>query len=285
MYQEINHSATESNATFNKSVVCTAFNDSVVVQKTMLQQVSTQTACDDGIDVSTSPHTAQMPSSLEVPLSADKVLSSPRSCLSESVPSYSDNDMYRLGPDYSINQHDVMCGRGKGTLSNNGNKAFRKLIATFLNRFLACKKRVNKQSLIAEILDIVRSTGGHFLKQDSKKKDVSTATIAGGGAVCGEWYDIGNKAAAAKIGHCFRDLKPADQRRAVEEKKTKSVVDLKSKSSSSIRSSKKLSKKTSKKPSRDHQFGDIGGMFNPVNDELLETLDIMSFQYIGFLSQ
>lgn len=110
-----------------------------------------------------------------------------------------DNSELRLlGEDYEINSQDVMCGRGKGTLYNNGNKIFRQIIASFLNRFLACKKRVDKQACIAEIIDIVRSSGGHFLKRDGKSL---------------KWHDIGDKAAAAKIGHSLRDLKSEELRR------------------------------------------------------------------------
>mmetsp|Transcript_21451 Transcript_21451/g.35518 ORF Transcript_21451/g.35518 Transcript_21451/m.35518 type:complete len:261 (-) Transcript_21451:80-862(-) len=103
-----------------------------------------------------------------------------------------------LGADYEINNHDVMCGRGKGTLYNNGNRVFRQIIASFLDRFLSSKKRVDKQACIAEVIDVVRDSGGHFLKRDN-------STL--------EWYDIGDKAAAAKIGHSLRDLKSEELRR------------------------------------------------------------------------
>lgn len=190
---------------------------------------------------------------------ADELLSPSSSCLLEShleaTPSHSDGNSYHLGENYTINPYDVMCGRGKATLVNNGNIIFRQIIATFLKQFLGCKKRVDKQICIAEIIDTVRSSGGHFLKQDQITKD---------------WHDIGDKAAADKIGHSLRDLKSGKRCRPRSDAR---LVPTKSKIANICKGQKATKKK---KDAWDELLGDIDGMFNPVHDEVLDSIDLLT---------
>lgn len=114
----------------------------------------------------------------------------------------SDDDRFYLGTSYQLNAHDVMCGRGKGSLNNLGNKSFRAVIVEHMDTYFR-KSRTDKGGTVENIIDIIRSRGGHFLKQDEKTK---------------EWYDIGDEAAASKVGHAFRDAK---SNRAADKKQKK----------------------------------------------------------------
>lgn len=172
---------------------------------------------------------------------------------------YIDDEPRYLGTGYKLNSYDVMCGRGKGTLENEGNIKFRQIVASYLEQFVACKKRVHKQACIAEIIDTIRSADGHFLKYDR------TTHL--------QWYDIGDKNAAAKIGHCLRDLK-TDSRKYIA--KTKKKVDSPvSKKHFGEAKRKKAASVRTEDPDFANDFG--GFVFHPIEDQILDSLGLLSF--------
>lgn len=95
-----------------------------------------------------------------------------------------------LGPDYTVNNYDIVCGRGKFALNNIGNRRFRITISLHLDQYVCSKTRAEKTARVALINQIIRSAGGRFLKREKNTQ---------------EWYDIGDEMAAAKIGHALRD--------------------------------------------------------------------------------
>jgi hypothetical protein len=160
----------------------------------------------------------------------------------------SDSELRYLGANYKVNDIDVVCGRGRATLKHDGNKAFRKTASLFLRRFLACKKREQKQQCIATIIDVIRSSGGHFLKFDDSSN---------------QWYDIGDKSAAAKVGHCLRDLKPSSS----------GVGKIPARAKRAYRSTKN-DKKKKKDPNNEEKLEPnvldgyvFNGMFHPIDEE------------------
>lgn len=156
----------------------------------------------------------------------------------------SDSKLHYLGANYEVNGNDAMCGRGRATLRHDGNKAFRKTVSLFLNQFLACSKREQKQKCIADIIEVIRSSGGHFLKFDDTVQ---------------QWYDIGDKDAAAKIGHCLRDGKPSSRGVANIPSKEKKLAAKKKKNTTTKNDN------SEEKQAKPLLGGDVfNGMFHPI---------------------
>ena len=90
---------------------------------------------------------------------------------------------------YKPQDRDVMCGR----LSNNhaGNRYFRHLIGMYMIRYMKAPNRQQKSNLVARIVELVRHSGGRFIKQDDSND---------------QWFDIGDKLAKEKCGHAIRDM-------------------------------------------------------------------------------
>lgn len=97
---------------------------------------------------------------------------------------------FPLERNYQINKYDIMCGRGKRALNNIGNRRFRITCGMHLEKYLNSKTRAEKTARVTQIIEIVRSNGGHFVKQDTATK---------------QWFDIGDIRAADKVGHALRD--------------------------------------------------------------------------------
>mmetsp|Transcript_22339 Transcript_22339/g.51514 ORF Transcript_22339/g.51514 Transcript_22339/m.51514 type:complete len:221 (-) Transcript_22339:123-785(-) len=83
-----------------------------------------------------------------------------------------------------------------------GNRRFRVTVDIHLPKYVQSLSRAEKSTIIATIVEIIRSTGAvGFVKQDPET---------------GAWYDVGDHAARTKVGQTIRDiLKQRDpQRRA-----------------------------------------------------------------------
>jgi len=92
-------------------------------------------------------------------------------------------------------QNDVLCGRGGATNSHPGNRAFRKLVTDFKDKYLKAKKSA-KPRVAAEVVDIIRhlDPSGRFLKKD-KSSDM--------------WVEIGFEKAHEKTSQALREGAPA----------------------------------------------------------------------------
>lgn len=91
--------------------------------------------------------------------------------------------------DYQPSHADVICGRGKSSVIHEGNKRFREYVSSHVHTFLIAKNRLAKNTLVADIVRHIRTSGGKFLKKCAN----------------GSWRDIGDKLAYEKVGHALRD--------------------------------------------------------------------------------
>jgi hypothetical protein len=114
-----------------------------------------------------------------------------------------------LGRDYQINNYDVMCGRGKHALNSIGNRRFRITCGMHLEQYLNSKTRAEKSARVTQIVEIVRSSGGHFVKQDATTK---------------QWFEIGDTRAADKVGHALRDADTELRRKHTSKKMNENVL-------------------------------------------------------------
>jgi hypothetical protein len=94
-----------------------------------------------------------------------------------------------LPPNYTPGELDICCGRGKRNWNHSGNVAFRNLIHTSVDRYLAAPTKTAKSAVVLQVVDTIRESGAYFLKQNET----------------GVWYDIGDAHAREKVGHSLRD--------------------------------------------------------------------------------
>ena len=117
----------------------------------------------------------------------------------------------RLLPmDYEPRKCDVLCGR----MSNNhvGNKYFRSLISMHMERYINAPNRQQKSNLVSRIVQLVRHSGGNFIKLvevgDGDDDACAMGLLNHGSPRDGhrQWYEIGDKLAKEKCGHAIRDM-------------------------------------------------------------------------------
>lgn len=88
-----------------------------------------------------------------------------------------------------LNENDVLCGRGGGTNTYIGNRRYRAIVQSYQPQYLKLKRK-EKPLMACEVVKVIRSKGGRFLKRDS---------------VTQLWNDIGNEKAEAKTGQALRE--------------------------------------------------------------------------------
>lgn len=94
-----------------------------------------------------------------------------------------------LPENYDPSILDVCSGRGKRNWNHAGNVAFRNLIQSQVDAYMAAKSKNDKTAIVLMILDEMRNKGYNFLKINKE----------------GRWYDMGDAQARDKIGHGLRD--------------------------------------------------------------------------------
>jgi hypothetical protein len=137
----------------------------------------------------------------------------------------------KLEEGYQIHRFDVLCHKDKASYFHVGNCRLRVCIEMRLGQHLAAKRRQDKSKLIQEVIAAVRESGGRFLRRvgshpdqdehDDYKGEQLLADVDGENGnnqahmddiqqVAGfnppiyNYYDIGDKKAAEKIGKVFR---------------------------------------------------------------------------------
>eukprot|EP00934_Nitzschia_sp_Nitz4_P005223 Nitzschia sp. Nitz4//scaffold37_size175936//85170//86912//NITZ4_002048-RA/size175936-processed-gene-0.223-mRNA-1//-1//CDS//3329549794//5213//frame0 len=88
-------------------------------------------------------------------------------------------------------QNDVLLGRGKGFYQHTGNIRFRALVEDRFPHYERARTSAEKKRLTCEVIGLIRTSGGRFLKDDSK---------------CG-WVIVTEEVARQKVAHVFRSLR------------------------------------------------------------------------------
>lgn len=89
----------------------------------------------------------------------------------------------------SVNNNDVLCGRGGGTNTQIGNRRFRSLVQEFQPTYLLCRRK-EKPLIARTIVLIIRGRGGRFLKKDESN---------------GALFEVGDEKAEAKTSQALRE--------------------------------------------------------------------------------
>jgi hypothetical protein len=73
-----------------------------------------------------------------------------------------------LPEDFILSSSDVLCGRGSQCFNHEGNRKFRKLVESRLQRYSGASTKHDKTQIICEIIDLVRQDSplGGFVKRD-----------------------------------------------------------------------------------------------------------------------
>jgi len=106
-----------------------------------------------------------------------------------------------LPVNYEPTELDICSGRGKRNWNHAGNVAFRNLIQSQVEPYIAAKSKNAKTAIVLKILDDLRNQGYHFLKANKE----------------GRWFDMGDAQARDKIGHGLRDQVTAINRQNKEQ--------------------------------------------------------------------
>lgn len=96
----------------------------------------------------------------------------------------------------SLDDHDIVFGRGKKTNNLRGNIAFRKLVATKANDYEICDSQ-RRNELAQEVIAQVHAMGGRFLHPVSAKN--------GRGEYVTAWEIVSDEKAAIKVKQAIRD--------------------------------------------------------------------------------
>ena len=96
----------------------------------------------------------------------------------------------RLDLSYTPGEYDVICARGKFAWNHPGNKYFRSLIKKYQDQFGYAKTRLERTTVVTNIVDKIRSKGMGFVKQDEKD---------------GHYWQIGDRLSREKVGTLLRD--------------------------------------------------------------------------------
>ena len=85
----------------------------------------------------------------------------------------------------TLQEVDIVCGRGRGFITHHGNVEFKRIVQTNLPVYMNAPTKSEKIQIVKWIVSEIRSTGARFVNKD-------TAT--------GKWYDIGEVRSHEKTG-------------------------------------------------------------------------------------
>jgi hypothetical protein len=115
---------------------------------------------------------------------------------------YSDEDERKSTPKASVvgskegsqpaarpSEYSIICGRGKGTLNHAGNRRFRDLTSTFIERYSRADSKAAKSVIVSTILDVIHQADGDFCQLKR-----------------GVWVKTGDHYAREKVSALLRDF-------------------------------------------------------------------------------
>jgi hypothetical protein len=91
--------------------------------------------------------------------------------------------------DFQPSNYSVVCGRGKESFNHAGNRHFRFVTGTFIERYSRADSKAAKSAIVSEIITMIRQADGNFCKFQS-----------------GAWFEVGDHHAREKVSALLRDL-------------------------------------------------------------------------------
>jgi hypothetical protein len=102
-----------------------------------------------------------------------------------------------------------LCARSDSSLFVSfpvGNKRFRDAVTSALDDYMEANSRFEKALVVTSIVDIIRASGGRFIKWDFQ---------------LGKWYELTNQQSKEKVGHAIRDAVSAYESKYKKDSKDK----------------------------------------------------------------
>lgn len=121
----------------------------------------------------------------------------------------------------TINDNDVLSGRGKAVMNYSGNKQFRGFVEEYRSQYLACKTMNEKRAIFRSVVDKVYSLEppGRFLKMVPSKNDVDDEEETF------KWVSIGDDIAIKKASQALREFSKSRSTATTSCSKKKSSTD------------------------------------------------------------
>jgi hypothetical protein len=145
---------------------------------------------------------------------ASKTNSHHRTSSSESSASGSNKKQLRV--EFQPCDYSVVCGRGRETFNHVGNRYFRILASTFIERYSQAGSKAGstagskaaKSAIVSEIIAIIRQKAGrNFYKYER-----------------GAWFEVGDQYAREKVGALLRDLLHTQYRSSAKAKSSRRKI-------------------------------------------------------------
>jgi hypothetical protein len=95
----------------------------------------------------------------------------------------------QLGVDYRPSDYSVLCSRGKDIVNHVGNRRFRVISSTYVEKYARAESKAAKSFIVSEIITEIRQAGGNFCRQKR-----------------GRWFEVGDTDAREKVSALMRDL-------------------------------------------------------------------------------
>jgi hypothetical protein len=95
----------------------------------------------------------------------------------------------QLSVDFQPSDYSVLCSRGKDSDNHIGNRRFRELTSTYVERYSQAVSKAAKSVIVSEIITAIHKAGGSFCKHKR-----------------GAWFELGEHYAREKVSALFRDL-------------------------------------------------------------------------------
>mmetsp|Transcript_3022 Transcript_3022/g.6615 ORF Transcript_3022/g.6615 Transcript_3022/m.6615 type:complete len:561 (+) Transcript_3022:240-1922(+) len=117
-----------------------------------------------------------------------------------------ENNDQRLIGVTTVNDRDIICGRGGLALKHPGNSAYRKIVSLNKELYATCLK-TEKLRISKSIVAAIREITGRFLEREDGKTSASLEEKDDDGNLVA-WRDIGDKRAVEKTSQALREGQP-----------------------------------------------------------------------------
>lgn len=105
-----------------------------------------------------------------------------------------------------ISEHDVLMGRGARATENEGNVRFRNVVRSRLREYLTAPRRQEKDQIAREILGVVKSRNGKFLRKVESMDESQEGS---------DYIEVEDDVALLKVKQALRDQKMEDSNASV----------------------------------------------------------------------
>jgi len=105
----------------------------------------------------------------------------------------------------SLGENDVLLGRGTPCAENEGNVRFRRLVRNRKAEYIAAEKRIRKDAIAREILDVITRRGGKFLRKVESRSEIVQLGVPPGISYKEVWALVDEDTKVQKVKQALRN--------------------------------------------------------------------------------